>query len=119
MIDGGVEAVLVKVAAIGESDMDNLFVPQCSACSRSASHFSFHALCLPVCDCCHESLNPPAGLDPEKHLGKSLAQMEPLLHRLARFFSVLRRTCRFFGELADCELPDVGLLTGHEQYEAS
>mmetsp|Transcript_8200 Transcript_8200/g.24440 ORF Transcript_8200/g.24440 Transcript_8200/m.24440 type:complete len:850 (-) Transcript_8200:2291-4840(-) len=40
MIDGGVEAILVKIAAIG--------------------------------------------LDPGKHLGRTLAQMEPLLHRLAR-----------------------------------
>lgn len=42
MIDAGLEAILVKVAAIG--------------------------------------------LEPEKHLGKSLAQMEPHLHRLARTF---------------------------------
>lgn len=31
-----------------------------------------------------------AGLDPEKHLGKSLAQLEPHLHRLARCMSGFR-----------------------------
>ncbi len=120
MIDCGIDAILVKVLgcthAANVAWMHVQMMLQTSQLHRQAMNMMVMCLdlsrliqyCIFIMQCmclltfcvlhCTATQVAAMGLDPHKHLGKSIAQMEPTLHRLAQLYG-----CNVCGEGGEYE----------------